>query len=349
MGIKSINKLLRRKCPSAILQTSISKFANQLVFVDTSIFMYKYKYSNDILSGFLEMINKLYEFNITPVFVFDGKPEENKIVIKERKEKKEKAKSKIQKLEKELLEEADRSGIIIVDKLPSNIEMEEAPESIQKIINEIEKTEKNNISVTWQDFEQVKKLFKSMNIHYIQANCESDILIPYLIQKYNVTPLCLSGDTDFLAHNVNLISKFDNRNGIIEYFDIKKIKEELNLTDKQFVDMCILMGCDYCESLSKIGPMTAYKIIKKFDNLENYFKHINKTNIQPYLDARNIFLNIPDLNISLPENFNVKSFDKNNFKSICEELNINERIQNKTIKRNTLKYNPITNYFKVKK
>ena len=41
------------------------------------------------------------------------------------------------------------------------------------------------------------------------------------------------------------------------------------MTHEQFVDMCILCGCDYTSTIEGVGPTTAYKLIKEHSNIEN--------------------------------------------------------------------------------
>ena len=36
----------------------------------------------------------------------------------------------------------------------------------------------------------------------------------------------------------------------------------------QFVDLCILCGCDYAESIDGVGPVTAFKLMKAHGNLD---------------------------------------------------------------------------------
>ena len=38
--------------------------------------------------------------------------------------------------------------------------------------------------------------------------------------------------------------------------------QELGLTDDQFIDLCILMGCDYCGTIRGIGAVRALQLIK---------------------------------------------------------------------------------------
>merc|ERR1711920_744377 len=44
----------------------------------------------------------------------------------------------------------------------------------------------------------------------------------------------------------------------------------------QFVDLCILLGCDYCDSIRGIGPKTALKLIKEHGNMETILEKIDK-------------------------------------------------------------------------
>ena len=62
------------------------------------------------------------------------------------------------------------------------------------------------------------------------------------------------------------------------------------------------MGCDYLDQIPKIGPSTAYDLIKKYGTLEEVVEHIENDSKKkytipedwPYKDARELFLN-PDV------------------------------------------------------
>ncbi len=47
----------------------------------------------------------------------------------------------------------------------------------------------------------------------------------------------------------------------------------LGLTDDEFIDMCILCGCDYASKIEGIGPVKAYKFIKQYGSIENIIDH----------------------------------------------------------------------------
>ena len=70
----------------------------------------------------------------------------------------------------------------------------------------------------------------------------------------------------------------------------------------QFIDLCILLGCDYVDPIPKIGPNTALKLIREHGSLEAVVAAIEKDpkkkyNIPvdwPYKEARELFFN-PDV------------------------------------------------------
>jgi 5'-3' exonuclease len=45
----------------------------------------------------------------------------------------------------------------------------------------------------------------------------------------------------------------------------------------QFIDMCILCGCDYCGTIRGIGPKSSYKLIQQHGTLEKVLAALDKT------------------------------------------------------------------------
>ena len=58
--------------------------------------------------------------------------------------------------------------------------------------------------------------------------------------------------------------------------DYEKVLRGMELTYPQFVDLCILCGCDYCSSIKGIGPKTALKYIKQFGSLERVLDYLRR-------------------------------------------------------------------------
>jgi flap endonuclease-1 len=54
----------------------------------------------------------------------------------------------------------------------------------------------------------------------------------------------------------------------IQEFYHEKVLQGLGLTQDEFIDLCILLGCDYCDSIRGIGPHKAYALIKEHGSIE---------------------------------------------------------------------------------
>ena len=105
----------------------------------------------------------------------------------------------------------------------------------------------------------------------------------------------------------NCIDKQIKSTDSISIFKLDQLLHDLNIDYNQFIELCILCGCDYCDNIPRIGNRTAFKIIKKYNSISNYLK-TNPKNIpedyeQKYLKSIELFkmyhnnINISDLNI----------------------------------------------------
>jgi flap endonuclease-1 len=69
----------------------------------------------------------------------------------------------------------------------------------------------------------------------------------------------------------------------------------LKLSMPQFIDLCILCGCDYTDSIKGIGPVTALKLIQEHGNIEGVLKNIDLKKHPlpepfPFEEARQLFV-----------------------------------------------------------
>ena len=112
MGIKDLTAFLREHAPDSISKGNLAHFTGQFpktrrlrAAIDTSLFMYKYKYKSGdkFIIDFLEQINRLLINNIEPIYVFDGAPPSEKSdTLKSRKDRKINYQNKIKELENKL-------------------------------------------------------------------------------------------------------------------------------------------------------------------------------------------------------------------------------------------------------
>ena len=58
--------------------------------------------------------------------------------------------------------------------------------------------------------------------------------------------------------------------------DLEKVLQGLRLSYEEFVDLCILCGCDYCSTIKGIGPKTALKLIREHKSIEKIIKVLSR-------------------------------------------------------------------------
>ena len=81
MGVKSLNTLISSYTSNGEKKIHLSKFKGYKLAIDTNVYLYKYLYGkSNHINGIFFMINKLKKFDIEPIFIFDGKPPEEKMI-----------------------------------------------------------------------------------------------------------------------------------------------------------------------------------------------------------------------------------------------------------------------------
>jgi len=103
-----------------------------------------------------------------------------------------------------------------------------------------------------------------------------------------------SEDMDSLTFGAKyLLRGFNSKKEPITQIDLKAMLEGFEMTMDEFIDLCIMCGCDYTHSIGNIGPIKAFKLIKEEKNIEGILKVIEKANEDP--DKKQKYI--------IPENF----------------------------------------------
>ena len=283
MGIKDLNKFIKIHVPEAVTQIDLSTLSGSKIAIDTSIYLYKYLYKNDyFIEGFLQQIYRLTLNGITPIYVFDGiPPKEKKLVLISRKHKRDNLELKKKDLQTKYLEkvkENDKKGA-------------------EQLNIQIKKIEKKNIRITSEHIIELKRFFNLLGIKFIHPNCEADTFCNVLY--YNkIVDYCMSDDMDLLASGCKkLIRNFNISYNSVSLYNLDVIFNKMQLNSNEWIDMCILCGCDYTIKLKGINHSNSYELIKKYKNIENIIKNLKDNRLQGdmninkfnYKSARNIF------------------------------------------------------------
>ena len=159
------------------------------------------------------------------------------------------------------------------------------------------------ISVSKEDIIEVKKLFDLLNIKYVRAKGEADLLCSKLCTD-NIVDFVISEDMDLLTSGSHyLLRDFNIYNNKATMYDLNCIFKTLDINQEQFIELCILFGCDYLKRIAGLGPKKSFKFIKQglsidkiIDNIqENKYKYANEFNKDTYINdfnkSKHIFMN----------------------------------------------------------
>uniref|UniRef100_A0A3Q3WZ05 XPG-I domain-containing protein n=1 Tax=Mola mola TaxID=94237 RepID=A0A3Q3WZ05_MOLML len=143
------------------------------------------------------------------------------------------------------------------------------------------------------------QLLKLLGVPVIQAPGDAEALCARLVREGTVDAVA-SEDMDTLPFGANILIRQLNakRDGEVIEYSLPRLLEKLQISYQEFVDLCILLGCDYCDKIAGLGPKRALTLIQKHRTIENVVLHVNrKTHPVPiiwkYKEARKIFLDAP--------------------------------------------------------
>jgi flap endonuclease-1 len=71
-----------------------------------------------------------------------------------------------------------------------------------------------------------------------------------------------------------------NRPNIVEY-DVKDMLREIQLEPLQFVDVCILSGCDFCNKIGGVACNRAFQLVTEHKNIETILENLDDKFVVP--------------------------------------------------------------------
>ena len=78
MGIKHLNRFFRNTIPNSMKFVSIAELSGKKIAIDISIYLYKYVSDGNLIENIYLMLSIFTHYNIIPIFIFDGKPPNEK-------------------------------------------------------------------------------------------------------------------------------------------------------------------------------------------------------------------------------------------------------------------------------
>jgi flap endonuclease-1 len=317
MGIKNLIKVLNDNAPNSISNISVGSLKGKKIAIDTSIVLYQYvtaiRSSGDDLKGpdnkstshifgiLIKTLNYL-KMGLIPVHIFDGKPPQLKMkILKDRSKIKNDAISKLIQIEDKKVKD-------------SHDEIKLDDETIQILENEKIKLLKQSVSISHKEMIQACEIVQLLGVPCIFAPEEADSQCAYLSRNLLVDYVA-SEDMDLLTFGTNkLIRNFMKKNMFV--IELNKILSSGKISMDEFIDICILLGCDYTDTIEGIGQKKAWELIKQYGSIDELItkeKKITESKYKlpnnfRYEEAREYFTNprhktmeIDDLKLKIPQ------------------------------------------------
>jgi len=196
------------------------------------------------------LLSLLRHYNIIAIFIFDGKaPIEKKMILEQRSHDRKNAELEYKQLEEKLM----------------NVEEEEKKE----IIDSMDQLKKKIVYITKEKIENVKKIITYFGSSYYDAPGESDELCA-LLMHHKIVWACLSEDMDMFVYGCERVLRYFSliHHNVVLY-TMKNILQDLQMTQKEFREVCVLSGTDYQASNTSL-----FEIIKYFKKYQHDKKKI---------------------------------------------------------------------------
>jgi 5'-3' exonuclease len=308
MGLDGFLAFIKKKHPHVIKSNHICLFSYQNVFMDISSYIYKAAcifgtQNPQWIASILQIFLTLKENKVNVIPIFDGKPPDaKKDEIIDRKEKRNKLKDKISTIlsiieKSELKQPLDDDELSFVKDILDSLDKKSSQTQLKKLLvfgsgtesynnsSTINKLSSSNINdlqnyigtlqrqlfyISEKEIDIVKSLLDVLGIKHQTAPEEAEAYCCSMVRK-GLANTVISCDTDCFTHGAGcVITNFDHNSGSVTYIVLKELLEELELTELEFIDFSILIGCDYNKKnkLPKVGPVKALELIKKYKTIE---------------------------------------------------------------------------------
>ncbi|KAJ0236950.1 Exonuclease 1 [Hirschfeldia incana] len=261
MGIQGLLPLLK----SSMAPIHIHDLEGCTVAVDTYSWLHKgaLSCSRDLCKGLpttrhiqycMHRVNLLRHHGVKPVLVFDGGPLPMKLEQENKR-----ARSRKENLARALEHEANGNSSA-------------AYECYQKAVD-----------ISPSIAHELIQVLRQENVDYVVAPYEADAQMTFLAITKQVDAI-ITEDSDLIPFGCpRIIFKMDKFGHGVEFkaSNLPRNKE-LNLSgfsSQMLLEMCILSGCDYLQSLPGMGLKRAHTLITKFKSYDRVIKHLKYSTV----------------------------------------------------------------------
>lgn len=280
MGIKGLKPFLKEIAPEAFVEVPLQKFKGTRIAIDAAgvghqmIFRSQKQSMSKVnlrvdpkaqensgekltvwFGHILRFLNTLLSYGITPIMVFDGEYLPEKAATQQkRRESSQKRVDRLKELENELqsMDPLDRPD----DK-----------------VNELMKLKSSTTRLPREYVDYLRNILDCIGVPTLTAEADGEKLCCMLVREGKAAAV-YSADTDCLAMGCNfwLYGFTKGKRSPNLTFDAvmyEPVLRYLQMNPDEFMDLCIMAGCDYNTNIPRVALKTAYKLLKTSRRVQN--------------------------------------------------------------------------------
>jgi flap endonuclease-1 len=274
MGIPQLNRYLLSNCSKhSIQKKQLDCFAGKTVVIDTSIYLYKYMGNDCLIENMYTMITIFKYYKIKPIFIFDGKPpDEKKDVMKQRYDDKQVASQKYADL------------LAIYEATTDEQEKNE-------IGIELEKLKRQFLRIRKDDVQNVKQLMDGCGVAYYDAPGEADQMCASMV-IYKQAWACVSDDMDMFAYGCTRVMRhFSLLNHSVVFYNMTGILRELEIPMQDFRQILVMSGTDYNAGGGILANMMCkYEKYKMIKTSQTFYEWLGNNDIDKLTNINKMFV-----------------------------------------------------------
>lgn len=260
---------------SGISHSHLSKFKGKTIAIDWANIAHRFLSRSNNMTQFInEFINLIHKFareNIKMLFIFDGKPRNEKMqTIEYRKAARDK----------------------VVERIGEIIENTNNPKEDFETIVDLAKRAKH---ITLKHVNECKKLFNVLGIHYLHLeHIEADCIFKFVLDN-GFADVCFSGDMDLIAYGCkHVIQDLDFKEDTAVEINYELLLAHLGISQQQLLMAFILSGTDWNSALKRSNFAANLELIKKYGDISTIISNFEEIN-----------RDLPeDRHVGLPNKFN---------------------------------------------
>ncbi|KAG9507762.1 hypothetical protein J7337_001317 [Fusarium musae] len=141
---------------------------------------------------------------------------------------------------------------------------EDYERELRALRNQQKKDRRDADEVTQVMITECQALLRLFGIPYITAPMEAEAQCAELVRLGLVDGIVTDDSDTFLFGGTRVYKNMFNSNKFVECYLVGDIEKELSLSREQLISLAHLLGSDYTEGLSGVGPVTAVEILSEF-------------------------------------------------------------------------------------